>query len=140
VVIIVPVLWQVTGFYLGYQGLAFRLQKNVLVLLPRFTEKSSKFSSRQRQDGGLYSQKITLAKVDVTLELKYGSLSLTRLDLPLGDFSKPEVRETLNGKESKAQLKREKDRLVVLLDSVLVKEGQKLRVIQIRGKNTMEIR
>jgi len=58
----------------------------------------------------------------------------------LGDFSKPEVRETLNGKESKAQLKREKDRLVVLLDSVLVKEGQKLRVIQIRGKNTMEIR
>jgi len=77
---------------------------------------------------GLYSQKVRKRKAEFTLELKYGSLLLERLDLPVVGIKVSKVLAILNGKKIDAEARREKDELSVLLGSTLLKRGQVLKI------------
>jgi len=77
---------------------------------------------------GLYKQRISQQRATFTLELRYGSLPLSRWDIPLVGFMNPVVKVTLNRKKIKANIKREKRGFMVLLESTLLKPGQVLKV------------
>jgi len=77
---------------------------------------------------GLYTQKIRDRKAEFTLELKFGSLEISLLELPVANIERPAIKVTLDGEKVNEDIMKERGRLLVVLDSVMMKQGQVLKV------------
>jgi len=113
---------------LALSGFSHSAPEKRLGFSPRIYQEKFRSFFSTATGWGLYSQNIGDNGADMTLDLKYGSLCLNRLDLPSINLKKPQVKVTLKGKKIKAQVRRERNRFTVFLDPVLVKQGEKLRV------------
>jgi len=113
---------------LALSGFRYSAPEKRLGFSPRIHQEKFKTYFSTAAGWGLYSQNIRDKGAEMVLDLKYGSLCLNRLDLPSIDLQKPQVKVTLEGKKIKAQVRRERNRFTVFLDSVLIEQGEKLRV------------
>jgi hypothetical protein len=77
---------------------------------------------------GLYTQKIGKEDAKFSLELKYGSLCLDELELPKGDTRGNALTVTLNGKKINAKIKKDRNNIKILFDSVLIEKNQTLKI------------
>ncbi|MEM3041191.1 MAG: hypothetical protein QXG97_04105, partial [Nitrososphaerota archaeon] len=111
---------------LALSGFRYSAPEKRLGFSPKIHREKFKTYFSTATGWGLYSQNISDKGAKIILDLKYGSLCLNRLDLPPVDLEKAQV--TLRRKKIKARVEREKNRFSVFLDSVLIKQGEKLIV------------
>jgi len=77
---------------------------------------------------GVYAQKIRRDGGDFSITLKYGSLTLNKLELPSINVEEPEGTVTLNDEKVEAKIERENDSIVITFKSLEINQGQTLRI------------
>jgi len=115
------------GLLHALSGFNYSAHEKRLGFTPKIFQKNFRSFFSTGTGWGSYNQKIQDARVELNLELKYGSLHLEKLDLAVVDFSEPKVEVTLNGKSMEVEVERSKDRFMVVLDSVLIKQDDVLK-------------
>jgi len=113
---------------LALSGFSYSASEKRLGFSPRIYREDFTTFFSTATGWGLYSQKTSKGKAEFALESRYGSQGLRRLDLPRVEIEKPTMKVTLDGKRIKAKTEASEQGLTVLLDPVLSKRGQTLRI------------
>ena len=99
-----------------------------LRFVPKINQKDFRTFFSTATGWGIYTQKIDSESAEFSLELKYSSLDLDVLELPIVIIKGDRLAATLNGKKINAKIRKGKNCIEVLLNSVSMKRGQTLRI------------
>jgi hypothetical protein len=113
---------------LALSGFKHSAPQKRLGFTPKINQKYFKTFFSTATGWGLYTQKIGKEDAEFSLEIKYGSLCLDELELPKVDTKGDALTATLNGKKINAKIKKDRNNIKILLDSILIEKNQALKI------------
>ncbi len=114
---------------LALSGFRYSAPEKTIRFSPRIFREEFRVFFSTGSGWGLYSQTMNRDRAEFTLDLRYGSLRIKRLELPPLDFETSKVWVTLNEEAIAAELEADRDVTVVTLNSdLLMEKGHRLRI------------
>ena len=111
---------------LALSGFSYSAPEKRIGFSPRINKKDFRTFFSVGSGWGFYSQKIGDNKANIQLEIKYGSLSLKKLYLNIKGIKPKNFLVKLNNKEIPAQIKKEKEKIVVIFDNTVTINNGKI--------------
>ena len=113
---------------LALSGFQYSAPEKRLRFSPKIFQENFRTFFSTASGWGVYAQKIRRDGGDFSINLKYGSLTLNKLELPSINVEEPKGTVTLNDEKVEAKIEREKDSIVVTFKSLEINRGQTLRI------------
>jgi hypothetical protein len=113
---------------LALSGFEYSAPEKHLSFTPRIFEDRFRTFFSTATGWGVFSQDAEDTGKVLTIDVKYGSLSLEKMDIPRFELRNKEIKITLDGQEIKSRLTEKMNRLQIEMDPIQMRQGQMMTI------------
>ncbi|KYH39958.1 MAG: hypothetical protein AYL32_014020 [Candidatus Bathyarchaeota archaeon B26-2] len=123
---------------LALSGFSYSAPEERIGFNPRISQNDFRVFFSVASGWGVYTQRINKEKAEFTIDVKYGTLTLQRVDIPSIHIEDPEAEVLLDDRKIEAQIELDRDATKVTMKPTTINRGQKLRVILYKAAKRRE--